>query len=69
MFTAEKCRFWTAQSTSSAFLFIHFIFIYLGMLAPSVDENCFSGGRDEEFSDYNNLILFLKMARDGACLT
>ena len=26
-------------------------------------------GRGEEFSEYNNLILFLKMARDGARLT
>ena len=46
----------------------HFIFIYLGTVAPSVHENCFSGGSAQIFAAYD-LILLLKMARDGACLT
>ena len=32
-------------------VFIHFIFTYLGTVAPSVHGNCFSGGRGKTFTN------------------
>ena len=55
------------QNQTFHFIFF-FIFIYLGTVAPSVHENCFSGGRGTNVTSLR-FDSSLKVARDGACLT
>ena len=60
---------------------LYFFLFYLGTVAPSVQENCFSGGCGKKtkqlfkyiqqnncFLRYNVFILFLNVGMEGACL-
>ena len=39
------------RGISISFISFHFIFTYLGTVAPSVRGNCFSGGRGNTFTN------------------
>ena len=47
----------------------HVIFIYFSTVAPSFHVNHFHGAVAKTSTNCNGLIFFLKVARDGACLT
>ena len=42
---SNKANSWNESDKMQRCISFHFIFIYLGTVAPSVHENCFSGGR------------------------